>query len=120
MATGREIHGRLTAPDDADHRIQHVVHGHAPASDITERGIYLLADISECRARARISSRHTAVTDRRKQHRDHGKQNRSHGMAVRSIAENSEQGHRCGRLYDNYAIQDQVPQSQATLETNVT
>ena len=90
MDAGRKVHSRLTAPDDAKHWIEHVIHGHAPPSYITERRIYFLADVGERRTRTRIDPRHPAITDRRKQHCDHGKQNGGHGMTVPSTTEDSE------------------------------
>ena len=45
--TRRKHMSLLTDPDDADHRIQHVIHHHAPAGYITERRIYFLANIGE-------------------------------------------------------------------------
>ena len=62
-------HVRLLAdPDDADHRIEHVVHHHAPSGDVAERGIDLLTDIGECRAGAGIGARHASVADGGEQH----------------------------------------------------
>ena len=70
--TGSEDVGLLADPDDADHRVEHVVHHHAPAGDVAERGIDLLADVGEGGAGARVGARHAAVADGGEQHRHHG------------------------------------------------
>ena len=37
----------LAAPDDADHRVEHVIHDHAPAGRVSQRRIDLLAHIGK-------------------------------------------------------------------------
>ncbi len=110
--SGSEDVGLLADPDDADHRIEHVVHHHAPSGDVAERGIDLLADIGEGRASAGISPRHAAIADRRKQHGHHGDQNGGDHVAMAAIAEHAEHRHGRNRLNDDDAVKNQVPKSE--------
>src|SRR5215469_11567511 len=37
----------LAAPDDANHRVEHVIHHHAPSGDVAEHRVDLLSNISK-------------------------------------------------------------------------
>src|SRR4029077_4885813 len=102
----------LAAPDDADHGVKHVIHDHAPASDIAESGINLLPDVGECRAGTGIGTRHLAIADRGEEHGDHGDEDCGDDVAAAAVAEHAEHRHgRYGLNYD-YAVKNQIPQRE--------
>ena len=102
----------LAAPDGANDGIEHVVHHHAPAGDVTECGIDFLANVSEGRAGARISARHAAIADGGEQHRHHGDQDGGNDMPASAIAEHPEHRHRGDRLNHDNAVQNQIPERE--------
>ena len=102
----------LAAPDGADHGIEQVIHYHAPAGDIAERGIDLLPHVGERGAGAGIGTRHAAIAEGGEQHGNHGNQDRGDHVPVAPIAERSKHRHRRGRLDDDDAVEDQVPQGE--------
>ena len=65
---------------------------------IAERGIDLLPDVGECRARAGVRPRHAAITKSCEQHGHHGDEERGDDMSVAGIAEHAKDGHRRNRL----------------------
>ena len=109
--------GLLADPDDADHRIQQVIHHHAPSGDVAERRIDLLSDVGEGGTRAGISPRHAPVTDRGEQHCHHRDQDRRDHVSVAAIAEHAEYRHRRDRLNHDDAVKDEVPKSQSPPKT---
>ena len=108
----RKIMRLLRAPNRADQRIEHVIHDHAPAGDISRRWMNLLRNVRECRTRARIRARHSSVADPRKQHRHHCDQDRRHHVAFSPFAQHAEDGHRRHRLNHDDAVQNQVPERE--------
>ena len=102
----------LTDPDNANHGIEHVVHYHAPPGDVAERGIDLLAYVGERGTGARIGARHPAIADGGKEHGHHGNQYRGDHVTSPAGAQHAKCGHRCDRLNDDYAVEDQVPKSE--------
>jgi len=109
----RRKHVRLlAAPDGADDRIEHVIHHHAPASDVTKRGIDFLADVGEGRAGTGIGARHAAIADGGEQHCHHGDQDRRNDVPVSAVAEHTKHRHRRDRLNHDHSIQNQVPKGK--------
>ena len=102
----------LADPDDADHRIQHVIHHHAPAGDIAERRIDFLANIGESRPGAGIRPRHAPIADRGKQHGDHRNQDGSDNVTVAALAQYAEDRHGGHRLDYDDAVKNQVPKRE--------
>ena len=72
---GQQIGHRLGAPDGADQGIEYVIHRHAPAGDVTQRGMDLAAHIGVSRTRAGIDPRHTSIAHGGEHHGNHGDQN---------------------------------------------
>jgi hypothetical protein len=102
----------LTAPDDADQCAEQQGQHIAPSREKAERGMDLTADISEHRPRAGIGARHASVTHGREQHRHHRDQDDGDDVSFGVLSDNSEVRHRRGRLDQNDAAEDQVPESQ--------
>ena len=100
----------LGAPDDADHRIQHVIHHHAPSGHVAESRIDLLPHVRERRTGAWVRARHASIAKGGEQHGHHGNQQRGNNMSAAALTEHAEDRHGRGGLdYDN-AVKDQVPQ----------
>ncbi len=116
-SSAQEVRHRLGAPDGADQWIDNVIHGHAPAGDIAQRGMQLAAYIGVRRTRAGIDARHPSITHRCKNHRHHRDQNRGDDVSLTGITEDSVSRHGCRRLNDDDPVQDQVPQSQSAAQT---
>ena len=95
-------------------RVEHVVHHHAPAGDVAEGGVDLLADVGEGGPGAGIGARHAAVADGGEQHGHHGDQDGGDDVAAAAIAEHAEDGHRRRGLDDDDAVEDQVPETERT------
>ena len=74
--------GLLAYPDNADHRIEHVIHHHAPTCYVAKRRIDFLPHISKCRSGAGIGPRHPPIADRGEQHRYQRDQDGCDHMAV--------------------------------------
>ena len=106
--------GLLADPDNADHRIQHVIHHHAPSGNVAESGVDFLSNVSKSRSGAGIGSSHPPITDRGKQHGHHRDQDRRDHMAVAAVAQHAE--HRHGRDWLNHddAVKDEVPKSESS------
>jgi hypothetical protein len=78
---------RLIAnPDYADDWIEHIIHYHAPARNVSKCRVDFLSDVREGRSGARISASHAPVADGREQHRNHCDQDAGDDVAVGSIA----------------------------------
>ncbi len=107
----------LAAPHDADHRVEHVIHDHAPPGDVAERGIDFLPDVSERRAGAGIGARHASVAEGGEQHGNHGDQQRGDDVAASAIAQHSEDGHRGDRLNYNDSVKNQIAKRECAPQT---
>ena len=107
-----EISRSLAAPDGADQRVEHVIHGHAPAADVAQRGVQLAAHVSVGGAGAGIEPRHAPVTGRGEQHGHHGDEHGGDHVAVRGFADHAVNGHGRGRLDDHQAVHNQVPKRE--------
>ena len=114
--TAQQIGHCLGAPNRADQRIENVVHRHGPSSDIAERGMQFAAHVGIGRSRAWINARHAPIAHRGKDHGHHRDENRSDDMALSLVAENSIGGHGRGRLNDDDAVHDQIPQRERAFQ----
>src|SRR5205085_12323176 len=112
-----EISGGFGAPDGANQRIQNVIHGHAPAGDVSQAGMKLAADVSKSRAGARVSARHASVADGGEKHGHHGDEDGGDYVAARLGAHHTEAGHGRGGLHDDDAVEKQVPQAEGAVES---
>src|SRR5262245_30263465 len=108
--------GLLTDPDGTDHRIQHVIHHHAPAGDVAECRINLLAHVCECRTRAGIGARLASVANRSKQHGHHGDENCRDHMSMTTLAEHAKHRHWRDRLNYHDAVENEVPETESAPE----
>ncbi len=115
--SGKEIEHRLSAPDGADERVDHVVHGHAPAGDEAECRMDLAPDIGVRRARAGIDARHASVADGGEHHRDHADEDAGDHLSLAGVGEDAVAGHRRGGLDDDDAVHHQVPQAEGAFQT---
>jgi hypothetical protein len=104
--TGRENVCLLANPDNADHRIQEIIHHHAPTRNVAQRGVDLLSNVSEGGPCAGIRSGHASIADRGEQHRDHGNENRGDYVAAPAVAEHAKHRHRRDRLDDDNAVKN--------------
>ena len=111
-----EVHRDLAAVDRADHRVEHVVHDHAPSGDVAEARVQLLADVGECRPGAGVHARHSAVAHCRQQHGEHADQDRGDDVPACFLADDAEDAHRGNRLHEDDAVEDRVPQRQGSAE----
>ena len=102
----------LAAPNDADHRIQHVVHPHAPSGYVAERRIDLLPDVGESGACTRVRPRHAPIAESGKQHRHHGDQDGRDHVAAPTVTEHTKYRHWRDRLNDDNSVQNQVAQRE--------
>ena len=115
---GKDVHRGLAQKAVQISGFEQVIHHHAPADDVAEGGVDLLAYIGISRACAGIDARHAAIADGRKQHGDHGDQNRGDHVAMGLVADDAVNAHRRGRLDNHHADDDQVPQAQRAFEPN--
>jgi len=109
--------GLLRAPDRANEWIQHVVHHHAPPRNVSCSWMNFLGYICEGRTGARIGACHAAVADSREEHAHHGDENGGDHVAMTAIAERAKGRHRCHRLNDDDAVQNQVPERESAPQT---
>ena len=107
-----DIHRRLGGESRADQRVEQIIHHHAPAGDVAERGMDFLSDIGVGGSGTGIDARHAAIADGGEQHRHHGDQNRGHDVAVRGVADHAIDAHGRGRLDDDHADENEIPQGQ--------
>ena len=103
----------LAAPDRADDRVEHVVHGHAPAGHEAEPRVDLPPHVGVGRSGAGIGPRHAPVADGREQHGAHGDQDGGDDVPARLLADHAEQRHGRRGLDQNDAVKYQVPQPQS-------
>ena len=107
----------LADPNDANHRIQHVIHHHAPAGHVAKRGTDFLTYISEGGTSAGICPRHAAIADRGKQHSDHRDQDGGDNVSMTALAQHAEHRHRRHRLNDDYPVQNEIPKRERSSKT---
>ena len=75
----------------------------------------LATDIGVGGARAGISAGHTAIADGGEEHGDHGDEDGGDHVAMGDLADDPEGRHRSGRLNEDDAVEDQVPETRARL-----
>ena len=113
---GKDIHGGFGAEGGADERIDQIIHHHAPADDIAEGGVHLLADVGVSRTGAGIDPGHAAIADGREEHGDHGDEDGGDDVAMGLVADDAIDAHGRRRLDDDHADDDEVPQAQRAIE----
>src|SRR5439155_964916 len=72
----REFMRLPRTPNRANQRVHNVVHHHAPAGDVSRRGMNLSRNVSECRPGARIHLRHAPIAAGSRHPRAHPDQHR--------------------------------------------
>ena len=117
LRPAQQISHGLRAPDGANQRVDHVIHGHAPASDVAERRMQLAPYIRVRRPRAGIHPRHAAVAHGRKNHGDHRDQNGRDHVSLAGVAEYAISGHGRRGLNDDDAVKNQVPKRERSAQT---
>ena len=113
---GNDVARSLAGPDDADDRVEDVVHQHGPADDVAGLRVDLFGDVAEGGTGARIDARHASITDCGKEHGDHADQDGGDDVAAGDVADDAVDAHRGRGLDDDDAVGDKVPELQRAFE----
>src|SRR6185312_3209650 len=100
-----------------DDGIQHVVHEHSPADDVTGEGVNFIGDIRVGGAGAGIDAGHASVADGGEQHRHHSTEDRSNHVATSGVIDHAVDAHGRSGLKDDDAVEKQVPELEGPAQS---
>ena len=92
--------------DGADQGDDQVIQEHGPAGQEAQVRVETAGDVGVSGSGHRVDQGHTTVADGRDHHGHHRHQYGGHRVAVRSLLEQSENGHRRYDLHDDHAVDE--------------